>query len=123
MRADSDVARSQPARIPSARSAAANLLPSQTQRSENALEIVVAIIFNFDPSAFLAVMNQHPGAEMFLQSVLQIVDRRGCGGLAAPARSGAAELPCDKSLGRTNRGAPAQDRFGNGALFVRRFQR
>ena len=61
---------------------------------------------------------------MFLQSILQILDRRGCGGgLAAPAWSGAAELPRDKSLGRTNRGAPAQDRFGNGVLFVRRFQR
>src|SRR5437763_17077053 len=101
----------------SARMAAANLLLAQTQRAEDALEIVVAIVFNLDPAAFLAVMNQHPGAEMFLQSVLQIVDGRGCRGrLAAAARARAAELSRDEPLRRTDRCAPAEDRLGNGAL-------
>ena len=68
-------------------------------------------------------MNQHPGAEMFLQSVLQIVDGRGCRGrLAAAARARAAELSRDEPLRRTDRCAPAQDRLGNGALFVGLFQ-
>ena len=103
---------------------AANLLLAQTQRAEDALEIVIAIIFNLDPAAFLAVMNQHPGAEMFLQSVLQIVDRRGGGdGRPAPSWAGAAELSRDEPLSRTNCCAPPQDRLGDGALFLRLFQR
>src|SRR5437773_9549103 len=102
--------------------AAATLLLAQTQRAEDALEIVVAIIFNLATAAFLAVMNQHPGAEMFLQSVLQIVDRRGGGGgRPAPSWAGAAELSRDEPLSRTNCCAPPQDRLGDGALFLRPF--
>src|SRR5689334_1641965 len=48
----------------------------QTDNVQNPLKIVVAIIFDFDPSPFRGVMNRHVGAEMLTQFVLQIPDRR-----------------------------------------------
>ena len=79
------------AKTTSSATAKALLGVRQAKRVEDALEIVVAIIFNFDPAPLLAVMHQHTGAEMFLQPVLQILDCGGggcvCGRLAPAAPS------------------------------------
>src|SRR4051794_7944285 len=71
-RFDCVFARSHAAMATTARSATASRLLSvrQTKSGEDALEIVVPIIFNLNPAAFLAVMNQDSRPEMFLQSVL-----------------------------------------------------
>src|SRR3954471_9008455 len=76
-RFDCVFARSHAARAANARIARANrlLCVRQAKGGEDALEIVVPIIFNLDAAAFVAVMDQHPGSQMFLQSVLQIFDR------------------------------------------------
>src|SRR5260370_42160853 len=49
---------------------------SQTQVAHDALKIVIAIIFDLDPTALVAVMDPHVRAKFLLQSILQIFDRR-----------------------------------------------
>ena len=55
------------------------LARGQTERGQNALQVIVAVVFDLDGSPFLPVMNLHAGPEMLLQSILQIVDRGGGG--------------------------------------------
>jgi hypothetical protein len=51
------------------------------------LEIVVAVIFDLDPSAFFAVMNRHVRGEMLLQPILQFLNRCRCVCLASRSLS------------------------------------
>src|SRR6266849_2224748 len=99
---------------------------SQTQGAHDALKIVVAIIFDLDPTALVAVMDPHVRAKFLLQSILQIFDRRRRGScLASTAFSAAAaepKLAGDQSLRPTHCRAASQNRFGNVQLVRRSFQ-
>ena len=48
----------------------------QSERGDDAVEIVIPIIFNLDPSSFFAVMKRDVRAEMLLQAILQVFNRR-----------------------------------------------
>ncbi len=52
-------------------------LGGQTEGAKDALQIIVAIIFNLNAPALFPVMQGHPRAEMFLQPALQVIDGRG----------------------------------------------
>ena len=49
----------------------------QADSGHNPLEIVIPIVFDVDPAAFLAVMDRHVRAQMLLQAILQIDNRGG----------------------------------------------
>src|SRR6266404_9352859 len=78
------------------------LARGQTKGAEDALKIVVAIIFNLDASPFFAVVHQYAGTQVFLQSILQIFDRCRGGGirrrLTPVPRTSPAKLPCHQAL-------------------------
>jgi hypothetical protein len=46
----------------------------QTNDSQNALEIVIAVVLDFDAAAFGSMMNHDVGPQMLTQFVLQISD-------------------------------------------------
>ena len=102
------------------------LARGQTERGQNALQVVVAVIFDLDSSAFLTVVQCHPGSEMFLQSILQIINRggrdrrRAC--LPSPPGPRGAELARDEALGGADGRAAAQDCLRHQQLFLRFFQ-
>src|ERR1700736_2177575 len=49
---------------------------TQTNDAQNSLEIVIAVVLDFDPTAFRSMMNRDVGPQMLTQFVLQIGDRR-----------------------------------------------
>src|SRR5881296_2144236 len=63
--------------------ASSGLARDQTESDNHTLEIVIAVIFNLDPSAFFAVVNGDAGSQMLLQAILQLCHcRRGNGQFA-----------------------------------------
>ena len=46
----------------------------QPERGNDSLEIVISVIFDFDPAALFSGVNRHMGPEMLLQPILQIFD-------------------------------------------------
>ena len=64
-----------------------DVISRQPDHAQNALKIVVAVIFDLDPAALLVVMQNDVRAEILLEPVLQI-DHGGrtlCCGRTAPA--------------------------------------
>ena len=98
----------------------------QPKRGNNALKIVIPVIFDLDPAAFFAVMNGDACAEMLLQTLLQIFDRgRGHGNFTSAALapfSCCAQLPSHEPFRCADRGAAAQDGLRYEQLFLGNFQ-
>ena len=94
-----------------------DVISRQPDRTENPLKIVVAVIFDLNPAAFLVVMQNDVRAEILLKPVLQI-DHGGrtlCCGRTAPATTSShtSHLPRDQSLRRAHRCAATKHRFSN----------
>src|SRR5436190_2961307 len=127
-------ARSHATERPTARSSPAHrragpmlrLARGQTERDQDALQIIVTVIFDLDGAPFLPVMHPDSGPEMLLQSILQVLDRGGGKGHGArlPFAPGPhrAELARDEAFGGADRRAAAQDRFRYRQLFRRLLQ-
>jgi len=97
----------------------------QTDDLHDALQIVSAIIFDFDSALFLAVMQNHARPEILLQTRLQMfkcisVNRNDR--WTAVTRFRLTDLARDQSLGCPYRRTASQNRFGDGQLFRRRFE-
>ena len=103
-----------------------DVIPRQPNHAENALKVVVAVIFDLNPAAFLVVMQNNVRAEILLEPVLQI-DHDGrtfCPSSAAPATANthASHLPRDQSLRGSHRSAATKHRFGDKELLFRGFE-
>ena len=92
---------------------------------EDALQVIVPVIFDLDAPSFLAVVKRDPGAEMFLQSILQIINRGGGdrrrARLPSPPGPRRAELARDEPFGGADGRAAAQDCLRHQQLFLRFF--
>src|SRR5216684_3561776 len=109
-----------------AESADSALNRCQAHGSDDALKIIVAVIFNLDPATFFPVMDRHMRAEVLLQLVLQIFDRgrRGSQFTAAllSPRPRDSELARNHPLRRPHAGTAPQNSFRDEQLLLCRFQ-
>src|ERR1700719_3635628 len=97
----------------------------QPKRRQNPLEVVIAIIFDFDPAALFPVMDRDMSSEFFLQPILHIFHygRRHLNRVTFAPATANSQLARNQSLRGTNRRAATQNRFRDQQLIGGRFQR
>ena len=64
----------------------------QSERRHDSLEIVSPVKFDFDPAAFLTVMNHDVGREVLLQTILEIAQAGRAESFGLPAAPGPARF-------------------------------
>lgn len=98
---------------------------AEAEEGEEALEVIVAVVFDFDAAAFGAIVEDDVGSEVSLEPILDLLEGRGEGvgvwGRGASGGFGEASLEeviGDEFFGGANGEMGADDFFGGEELFV-----